>query len=162
MAGKIGPVEHVRGFGLGGIMPNSGFNAQTPSSDLWRTPSWLFRALDTEFGFTYDAAANEIDHLCPRWTPDIDSRTSQPTDRVYINPPYSLIDRFVEEALGQNILWVMLLPSRTGSAWFQQLNESPRVEFRFLRKRIEFLLPDGTPSGSPRFDSIIAIVRPRA
>ena len=142
-------------------------NAKGPSNDEYETPLWLFKALDTEFGFTFDAAANEKNHLCDRWTDDLLGRKPDPGSRVFCNPPYSKIDMFVDFALHRNELWVLLLPSRTGNDWFRKLTESPKVQIRFLRKRIQFLIDgkpplgkDGKPQG-PRFDSLIAIVKPR-
>lgn len=35
--------------------------------DDWETPAPLFEALDQEFHFTLDAAANEQNHKCERW-----------------------------------------------------------------------------------------------
>lgn len=156
-------------------MPNEGMNVKTPQSDEWRTPPWLFKALDAEFGFSFDGAARWENRLLPRWTDDIaaacgykgpveEGKLILADDRIFVNPPYSIIDKFVQYALQNTYgprLWVMLLPSRTGTEWFQRLHDHPRVELRFLRKRVEFLDAAGQPSGSPRFDSLIAIVRPR-
>lgn len=33
----------------------------------WRTPQWLFDALNKEFHFLFDAAADEENHLCNTW-----------------------------------------------------------------------------------------------
>lgn len=144
---------------------NEGMNVKGPSNDEYQTPAWLFRALDSEFGFTLDGAANETNHLCPKWTDNIDNDNGLARlahERVFCNPPYSLIEKFVKIALftsGAEV-WVLLLPARTGTRWFQLLNENPRVELRFLRKRVKFCL-DGKEEASPRFDSVIAIVWPK-
>lgn len=141
---------------------NEGMNAAGPSNDDYETPSWLFKALDAEFGFTFDAAATEANALCPGWTHDV--KIAGPhklmgPNRVYCNPPYSMIDTFVQIALEDTNLWVLLLPSRTDTDWFRHIVESPRVKLRFFRKRIRFCL-NGKEADSPRFGSIVAIVRP--
>lgn len=136
-------------------------NATGPSNDEYETPPWLFKALDTEFGFTFDGAASEANALIPHYATVESELLDWSGERVFVNPPYSNIDLFVRRALYMDGFAVLLLPSRTGTEWFQRLKESPRVELRFLRKRIRFYL-NGKEEASPRFDSIIAIVRPRA
>ncbi len=57
---------------------------------------------------------------------------------------------------GGALLVVMLLPARTAADWFQLVQKN--AEIRFYRKRIAFLL-DGVELKSPRFDSMLAILR---
>ncbi len=146
-------------------MPNSGMNQAGPSNDDYETPDWLFKALDTEFGFTLDGAANEGNAKCKEY---ISKQTEHDkfygVHRVYVNPPYSEIETFINTALTWSpsaSIIVMLLPVRTDTQWFQMLQESPRVEIRWLRRRIRFELEGKQVEGSPRFASMIAIVRPR-
>lgn len=148
---------------------NSGMNVQTSESDDYETPPWLFKALDTEFRFTFDAAADINNALCPVWTNDIE-KTDMPTNAVvFCNPPYSNIDPFVARLPCMSGIVVFLLPIRSGTAWFarlEQLRKRDHAEFRFFRKRIHFLIDGkeplnpktGKPSG-PRFDSMIVVVR---
>jgi len=146
-------------------------NAAGPSNDEYETPPWLFKALDTEFGFTFDGAAQDGNHLCDNYTNDIllAESTGRLKDQiVFCNPPYSMVEMFVKVALRSSARkWVFLIPSRTGTDWFHLLSGSKKVAFRFMRKRIQFLLggvpplgKDGKPQG-PRFDSVIAIVWPK-
>lgn len=166
---------------------NSGMMVKGPSNDEYETPKWLFDGLHTEFGFEWDAAARvedaEVEQsdgtilkmiggnaLCENVAVDIerqikDIRTHR--GNVWCNPPYSKIDLFTSLALMSPNLWCFLLPSRTGTGWYQRLRFSDRVEIRPFRRRIQFLLngapplgKDGKPQG-PRFDSLVAIVRPR-
>lgn len=153
------------------ILPNKGMNAKGPGLDEYETPPWLFRALDTEFGFNMDGAASEKNHLLPNWTDDVCSLYDKEFGellRVFCNPPYSNIDPFVDVALyRKSDLWVFLLPARVNADWYRRLYESTRVEWRPLRKRIQFLVngkvplneKTGKPQG-PRFGSIVAVVRP--
>ena len=144
---------------------NSGMNVQGPGNDEFETPPWLVKALDTEFGFTFDAAAQENNKLFEKWSNNVEVSFAAGEflgERVFCNPPYSIIDIFIKPALeSQAAVWVFLVPSRTGTGWFQKLwDHRDRIEFRFLRKRIAFCI-NGEAAGSPRFDSVIAIVRPR-
>ena len=105
-------------------MPNEGMNALGPGNDDYETPAWLFKALDTEFGFTFDGAASERNHLLPLWTGTIETATIDPSHRIYANPPYSEIDLFVIMLLSIPNFSVMLLPSRTGTGWFPAMPDS--------------------------------------
>ena len=73
---------------------NTGFNVATNQSDEWQTPDWLFDALDTEFGFTYDGAATSANTKCRQFM--LKETAAYPGicwkgQRVFCNPPYSNI-----------------------------------------------------------------------
>lgn len=141
---------------------NDGFNATTEQNDNWRTPAWLFKALDTEFAFDCDAASDGTNSLCESWIGDINNAIANGfpiCSRYFCNPPYSNIEPFVRAALDNPWLWVFILPVRTRSAWFELLYRSERVEFRWLRKRIAFDPPPGVEASQPRMDTFIAVVR---
>ena len=143
---------------------NRGMNVAGKMSDEWCTPDWLYRALDTEFGFTFDGAATRENAKCTKFATASDT-TNMDADwtdeRVFCNPPYSDIETFVRRALYSSAppaqLSVLLLPVRTDNDWFRLLVESD-CEIRWLRKRIAFL-ENGVASDSPRFTSLIAIVK---
>ena len=137
---------------------NEGFNVQTAQSDEWETPPWLFKALDAEFGFTFDAAATEKNALCANYFTGDQDNDLPWHGRVFCNPPYSNIEAFVSRALRHPNLSVLLLPVRTDSDWFHALQRDPRVAIRYFRKRIQFCF-DGKPAGSPRFASMIAVIQ---
>lgn len=134
---------------------NEGFNAQTKQSDEWWTPDWLFKTLDSEFGFNYDGAALPENTKCKNYCIRVEDQ-SWKGFRVFCNPPYSNIDPFVQRAFEADIA-VLLLPVRTDSDWFRVLLER-RVELRWFRRRIDFWR-DGQPVGSPRFPNLVAVVR---
>ena len=136
-------------------MPNSGFNADTAQSDEWQTPQWLFDALDAEFSFTLDGAATPENTKCKRFcTANVDLAWGG--ERVFCNPPYSNIEPFINKAKYAQIA-VFLLPVRTDSDWFRKLIELG-CELRWFRKRIRFL-QRGEPMDSPRFASLVAILK---
>lgn len=158
---------------------NDGMMTAGPSNDEYETPPWLWRALDTEFVFTLDGAARldpttvlvgkerrELRLERPNALCTKASTKEEPLlwngERVFCNPPYSNIDPFVHRALcGQATLCVLVLPTTTDNCWFEYLRwarDRGRVEFRYFRRRIRFCL-DGKETESPRFTSLIAVVR---
>lgn len=144
---------------------NSGMNVVGPSRDNYETPPWLFKALDAEFGFTFDAAADQGNHLCDRWTNDVEAVSFGPEERVFCNPPYSNIAPFVKKALASRALWVLLLPVRVDTGgkseyWFRRLWESKRATVRPFTKRIRFYMNGAESGDSPRFASMVVVVRP--
>jgi len=142
---------------------NNGMMIETANSDEWETPEWLFRALDTEFGFSLDPCATKENARCTDFlTKDMKPHGLDATwgtqNKAFINPPYSQIGLWLEKAIIERcILSVMLLPVRTDNSWFQLLTRC--ADIRFYRKRIKFL-ENGVEMGSPRFPSMLAIIRP--
>ncbi|WP_268646410.1 DNA N-6-adenine-methyltransferase, partial [Escherichia coli] len=63
-------------------------------SDDWRTPYRLFHNLHREFSFSMDGAATEHDALLPRFTDDIHNQ-SWVGERVFVNPPFSMAEKFL-------------------------------------------------------------------
>lgn len=47
-------------------------NTPAHDKDCWRTPLWLFDALDIEFGFWLDSAASDKNALCAHWLTEAD------------------------------------------------------------------------------------------
>lgn len=128
------------------------------SVDDRRTPRELFDPLHAEFRFTVDAAASGENALLPAYWTRIDDALSfnWTHQRVWCNPPYSALPRWVLQA-DQQVrycgcpLVVMLLPAdRTEQPWWQDYIEPRRdrdagVTTRFLRKRVKFGLPPEHP-----------------
>lgn len=135
---------------------NSGFNEQTKQSDEWETPDWLFKALDSEFGFTLDGAATEENAKCEKFCTKHTPADSWANQRVFCNPPYSEIEYFVRRAYTAEAA-VLVLPVRTDSDWHRLLIEHG-AELRYFRRRVAFL-ENGKPQGSPRFATMIAVVK---
>ncbi len=141
--------------------------------DDWETPDALFKALDAEFGFVIDVAANADNAKCEAWYgpgSPLDEEdaltTSWGSYTCWCNPPYSrgLQAKFIEKAyietkLGATV--VMLLPARTDTRAFHQFiwdrefhRPLPWVrEVRFLRGRLRFV---GAPASAP-FPSMIVV-----
>jgi phage N-6-adenine-methyltransferase len=149
----------------------------------WRTPPELFKKYDDIYHFECDVAASHGNHLCEKYfTKDLDALLSEwPSNcAVWCNPPYSgrVLYKWVDCAIRQvrkavnNGRWmdvVMLLPSRTDTAWFHLVYDLPRsiygmicVQIDFLKGRVNFLDDKGVPHGRPKEGSIIAVIRGNA
>lgn len=109
-----------------------------PFKDRWRTPIEVFKALDAEFVFKLDAAADESNALCKAFlSEEADAlKCDWNSDgAIFCNPPYSNIKPWVnkaaEQCRKQKQTIVMLLPSDTSTAWFHEALDSVH-EVRFI------------------------------
>lgn len=129
-------------------------------SDEWCTPTDLFKAYNDLYNFNLDAASTHENALCEdHFTIEENGLDrSWQGKRVWCNPPYSNVKEWVDKAikettLSKNAIVVMLLPSRTDTAWFHKLLGETSVSIRFLRGRLRF---NGCNQNAP-FPSIIVI-----
>src|ERR1700733_1642521 len=111
--------------------------------DSWRTPEWLYEALNKEFGFDLDPCPFE-----PDWSPGV-HQNGLDLDwngrRVFCNPPYSDIRSWVEKAYASATITVFLLPAWTDRDWFHILCDRG-AEIRYFRHRVNFSAPAGVKS----------------
>lgn len=135
------------------------------SRDQWRTPSWLFGALDREFKFTLDPASTPENHLCENYFCDMkqyptamgDGLISRWDGVAYVNPPFSQLRAWVkkgyEEAQADRATVVMLVPARTDTrAWWQYIRWG---DVRFLPGRLKF---EGGKHSAP-FPSAVVVFK---
>ena len=104
------------------------------SSDLdadmknsWGTDPVIFKALDSEFKFGLDAAANDQNHKCFLYLTKEDDALSKnwssiTTKSVWINPPYGkgYIKKFMDKCIEQKELGVtsvLLVPATLDAQW---------------------------------------------
>ena len=132
----------------------------------WETPEWLYAALDREFGFTVDGAADLTNHKAPRWfgpdSPDgiTDAlAVSWDDEVVYLNPPYgrgveAWVAKAFHEARQGRATTVCLLPARTDTGWWHRYVMAAS-EVRFIRGRLRFV---GAQASAP-FPSVIVVFR---
>lgn len=77
---------------------------------------------------------------------------------MWLNPPYSEIDKWVEKAYREtrndNTVVVMLIPSRTDTRYFHNYIYQ-RTEIRFVKGRLHF---NDSKGGAP-FPSMIVVFR---
>jgi phage N-6-adenine-methyltransferase len=140
--------------------------ATSPSQTVvWRTPDCLYRALDQEFSFTVDAAADSDNAQCDRFFDREADALAHPWTghRVFCNPPYGRdlekwIRKAADEAQENGALVVMVLPARTGNRRFHRY-VLPHAEVRFIRGRLNFSLGGAGRSRAP-FDSMVVVFRP--
>lgn len=126
----------------------------------WETPPALFDALNGEFGFTLDAAANTANAKCSRFfTPDDDGLSEDwGTETVWPNPPYGpalpawMAKAYEASTRGATV--VCLVPARVDTRWWHEYAE--RGEHRFIRGRVKFV---GATWTAP-FPCAIVIFRP--
>jgi phage N-6-adenine-methyltransferase len=147
-----------------GVVPTvsaaSGLCISAVIRTCWETPQALFDQYHAEFGFTLDVCAlPENAKVAQHYTPQQDGLQQPWAGVCWCNPPYgTVIGRWVQKACDAShagALVVCLLPSRTGSGWWQRY-VLPYAEIRYLDRRIKFV---GAPSSAP-FDSTLAIFRP--
>ena len=130
------------------------------NSDEWATPQNLFDEMNNEFNFDLDVCATDENHKCPEYYTKEQDGLSQNWGgrRVWLNPPYSQIDKWVEKAFREtrndNTLVVMLIPSRTDTRYFHNYIYQ-RTEIRFVKGRLKF----GDSKGSAPFPSMIVVFR---
>jgi len=130
------------------------------NSDEWETPQDLFDELNEEFHFDLDPCCTAENHKCETYfTLENNGLTKNWGGyRVWCNPPYSEIDKWVEKAYREtrndNTLVVLLIPSRTDTRYFHNYIYQ-RTEIRFIKGRLKF----GDSKNSAPFPSMLVIFR---
>ncbi|MBE8598228.1 phage N-6-adenine-methyltransferase [Xenorhabdus sp. BG5] len=126
-----------------------GSNTPKEFKDLWQTPLPLFLALDIEFGFYLDAAADAQNTLYAHYLTERDNALEcdwESYGAIYVNPPYSNISKWVEKAAiecrKQLQPIVMLVPSDTSVGWFKLALETVDEVRLITGGRISFIPAD--------------------
>ena len=129
----------------------------------WRTPPELFAALDSQYHFTVDAAADASNHLCSRyWTETDNALTlSWAGETVFCNPPYGReMPRFVQKAYTEwrdnSVTSVMLIPARTDTVIWQEV-VLPYAQVTYLRGRLRFANAEGRIGDTAPFPSAVVV-----
>ena len=141
------------------------------ASDRWRTPRPCFDALDREFAFDLDCAADAENRLCPAWlgpgglAEDALSVRWRAYGRVgWLNMPYSteLIYRFMRHLVEQSreMTIVALHPSDPSAQWWQFTRAA--VEIRDIPHRLSYGKPDAQHSVTAMFPSAVTVWRPQS
>lgn len=154
-------------------MTHTRSDGNTSAKDEARTPPEIFRKLDAEFHFDFDAACTRENCLCKNgiFGNEISALSfpwawngTKPWT-YFCNPPYSHgnILAFVHKAYlesGKGATVVLLIPSDPSTQYFSFCFENAH-EIRFMQPRVRFNNPDGTPmKGSPQTGSMIVVFRP--
>ena len=129
-------------------------------SDEWATPDEIYQKLDAEFHFDLDPASTDENHKTDMYyTREQDGlKCSWGGYRVFCNPPYSQIEKWVAKAFYEahkdNTVVVLLIPARTDTRYFHNYIMH-RSEIRFVKGRLKF----GDSKNSAPFPSMIVIFR---
>lgn len=121
-------------------------NTPAEHKDRWQTPDAIFAAMDLEFGFYLDAAAEHRNALCARYITEQQNALTNDWvsyGAIWVNPPYSKIEPWIrkaaEQCQQQMLPVVMLLPADTSTRWFSLALETVD-EVRFVTDgRINFI-----------------------
>ena len=110
------------------------------AKNSWGTDPLIFAAINSEFNFSLDAAASEINHLVPNfYTKENNALTADwnanliayqefygnakaLNKNVFVNPPYGrgLIQKFMQKAVeekAKGVTTVMLVPATLDAQW---------------------------------------------
>lgn len=124
----------------------------------YRTPPDFLRAVERKFGVQigFDLACTRENAVAPFgiYHPGQDALASPwpemaPGHAAFCNPPFGrsgAFARVASECVG-HCRSILLIPASVGSKWFAE-HVAGIACVVFLRPRIEFLLPDGTPCGA--------------
>jgi phage N-6-adenine-methyltransferase len=129
------------------------------ASDEWPTPQWLVDQCAAEFGpFDTDPAATADSAQAPVFFTMEDDGLAQPwKGRVWMNPPYSEVGRWMAKAAaeveaGNAELVVCLVPARVNARWYRAAADIASM-VRVLPQRVKF----GGCSDSAPFPSAVIV-----
>lgn len=132
----------------------------------WCTPPDFFAELDREFHFELDPASTDKSAKCAKhFTPDDDGlKQDWGGYCVFCNPPYGRaiadwVRKGYEESRKPGTTVVMLIPSRTDTAYFHDWIFGKASEVRFLRGRLKFTDEDGNGEDAAPFPSAVIVWR---
>lgn len=114
-------------------------------SDLWITPD----------SYKPDHDFDPCPYPMPLW----DGLVIPWHGRVFCNPPYSEIDKWITKAINERDNCdsiTMLLPAWTDRKWFQRIL---KYRFYFLPGRIKFIDPENKKHYNPRFGSMYVYIK---
>lgn len=154
--------------------------------DNWMTPPELFKELDLEYGgFFWDACCTKENCLVKgQVVPDNYDFLTITRDElfksitpvgatIFMNPPFSNKLPFLKKALklASDFKVVILLPDNVMSASYMSIFDSyehehnntlrllnPRVEIRYIKKRVHFIPPNGIKASSPSFGCMLLVL----
>ena len=120
--------------------------------DSYRTPRYVFNAMDRRFKFDLDACAAKDNALCKYYIDKETDITKQSTIdsidagmRIWMNPPYSNPTPFVHAAIklmiDRDCTVVMLLPADKSTKWFRLALNAATEVIDVVGGRISFINP---------------------
>ena len=132
----------------------------------WATPQDFFDSLNEEFHFNLDPCADPENAKCDRFFTKEENGLSKDWGGscVFCNPPYGRaiadwVRKGYEESRKPGTTVVMLIPSRTDTAYFHDWIFGKASEVRFLRGRLKFTDEDGNGEDAAPFPSAVIVWR---
>jgi phage N-6-adenine-methyltransferase len=119
--------------------------------DLWRTPDWLFSAIQRYLGVTFDVdvACNKDNAKLPNFIgierDALKSEWGQPGTIAFLNPPYSKISPWIDAAIreqARGVTTVMLIPQSLDTKWYERATEYANETIILSGGRVAFVEPD--------------------
>ena len=130
-----------------------------------RTPKSFLNGLGT---FDLDVAASKENAICERYfNEEMNGLNQKWFGRVWCNPPYSEIMKWVEKAIEETHIQgnckevVLLLPSRTCTKWFLKAYQAA-AKVQFIHGRLDFHGPnmsDREKRANAPFPSVLITIR---
>lgn len=139
----------------------NGVKQQSASQQDLRTPVWFYKALNHQFGpFVLDAFAQPHNALCPEFhTLETDGFAQPWKDVTFANPEFEDMAPVFEKALAEaqrGMRSVIVSPVGCSQRWYHEL--AIKGTIYVPDARINFWLPDGTPTHSADRDTIIVAI----
>lgn len=119
--------------------------------DLWRTPRWLFIAIERLLSakFTVDVACNADNALLPNFIGvernALTSHWGEEGEVAFLNPPYSRIGPWVDAAIREQcrgVTTVMLVPQSLDTGWYLKASRFANETITLTGGRVAFMEPD--------------------
>ena len=134
--------------------------AKAPSLQTRRTPRWFFEALQAQLGLTFalDAYAEPHNALCERfYTRETDGNAQLWEDATFGNPEFddmaAPLEKAVKEADERGVRSCIVSPVGCAQRWYHE--SAIRGTIWVPDQRINFDLPDGTPTDRADRDTIV-------
>jgi len=135
-------------------------NAKAPHIQSRRTPMWLFDQINQRFGpFLLDAFADKNNALCDEfYTREQDGCVQPWVDATFGNPEFENMAPPLSQAVKQAELGVrscIIGPVGCSQVWYHEL--AIRGTVYVPDRRINFDMPDGTPTDGSDRDTIVML-----
>jgi len=137
---------------------------ETPKTGNFGFESWGLKELVKWYNLTLDVCADDKQQSCCAKFYTKEETYIKPWDEnFFANFPWKteilekLILRAISEARKHHVIGVCLLPSYTGTPWFQDLVIDGGAEVKFINGRVKYWRYREPYPGSPNIDSIITI-----
>lgn len=128
-------------------------------TDEWYTPDEIIARVERALGTINIDPCADLGRSIPattHYTKEDDGLSKEWNGRVFMNPPYSKIGKWVEKLIKEyeekrTTAAVVLVPARTDTEWYAELKEFPRC---YIRGCVKFGDASGNARNSAPFPSV--------